>query len=533
MRHYFYLNKTEISCWLWMFSALSLCFISFMFQFIWGNHDWLPLLDDLKLTSGLIEGRFSQYLIINIFLSGKILPILNILLGFFFYTLSLTLLCSRFFNFTLTKPSDKLFLITIATLPYIIEILYFHFITLSLLCWPFIIVLSLIAAKHALTQHPYLNIALSSILLFIAIGGYPTTSGMYATIACLYIMQTLEQSPNFKTLFRQTIPFTLSFVLAFLPIPLIYHLLKQNNLMIELYNSRPETLIGLLQKLPSTLCLSIKSLFQPQPFFPLSFKIITTALIFYFLCTFFHQCHKKKKLFIGIILTLTLFITLKLPAWLIKETAESYFAAKDPAAFMVRSDFYTIPSLLLFCFFFLKKQPALWKRNLLFSLALSLLYININANYSFAKTQSLGFITETKLLERITARIQAHTDFQTNQIYHITQLGDYSSRTKYYPLTPLQKYGYYTLTTPYTRYWLATEHFNFYAPAPFAANQIGINKEATTPQLINLINDPTAIWPSEKAIYLNNESQLAVISLTSKGKSVLTKQFNHINEQNR
>lgn len=66
------------------FGLLCLCFSPLLINFIWGNHDWLPLIQDNPLLSGLIEGRFSQYILLNLLLDGKILPVLNILLGFIF-----------------------------------------------------------------------------------------------------------------------------------------------------------------------------------------------------------------------------------------------------------------------------------------------------------------------------------------------------------------------------------------------------------------------------------------------------------------
>jgi len=512
-----------------MYGALCLCFLSLIFRFTWGNHDWFPILNDAALTSGLVEGRFSQYLPANIFLSGKILPILNISLGFLFYTLALTLLCSRFFKFPTTTFADKLCLTAVATLPYIIEILYFHFITFSLLSWSLVIVFSLLSAQKALEKNITHNILLSSFLLFIALGGYPPASSLYATAACLYIMQNLPPTANIKKLIRLAFPFAASMVLAFLPLPFIYQWLKHKDIMIELYNTETETFINLLQKIPETLYLSIKSLCQPQPFFSPSFKMITAGIISIFLCVFLIKCRKRHNLLIGLFLTVALLLAIKLPAWLSRETAENYYAPLDPTAFMVRADFYAVPCLLLFSVFYLRKYAKRWLNNLLLSAIFVVLFLNMNANYTFVKTHLLGFKAENQLLERITERFQTHENYQENQIYHITQTGEFSLRSKYYTQTPNEKYGYYTLAVPFTRYWLAAEHFNFYTPIPFAANQTGISPELITPQMIDFINDKTAVWPSEKAIYLNDN--FGIIALTPAGKSLFTTQFNHLKEQ--
>ena len=118
------------------FGLLCLCFSPLLVNFIWGNHDWLPLIHGNPLLSGLIEGRFSQYILLNLLLGGKILPVLNILLGFIFYTAALFLLYRHFFAFSVRPAIAALFLSAAAELPFAAELLYFHFITFSLLSWP-------------------------------------------------------------------------------------------------------------------------------------------------------------------------------------------------------------------------------------------------------------------------------------------------------------------------------------------------------------------------------------------------------------
>ena len=76
----FCLKEPETKLWLTAFVLLSLTYLPLLVNFIWGNHDWQPLITDSGLSAGLIEGRFAQYIFLNTFLMGKILPILNILL---------------------------------------------------------------------------------------------------------------------------------------------------------------------------------------------------------------------------------------------------------------------------------------------------------------------------------------------------------------------------------------------------------------------------------------------------------------------
>ncbi len=524
MRRFLHLSNTEISCWLEALTALSLCFSPLIFHFTWGNHDWLPLLVDSSLSAGLIEGRFSQYIFLNLFLSGKILPILNILCGFAIYTLSLIILCTRFFEFPITRPTEKLCLIAISTLPFVIEILYFHFITFSMLTWPFIIVLSLLSAKTANNQHLTRQIFLSTLLLFIAIGGYPASASMYAVGTLLYLIQKIPTATSLKKLITNLTPFAISFVLAFLPIPFIYKYLKQNNLMISLYNSETETISGILQKIPDTILLNLQSLIQPQPFFSLSFKLLTAFIFLLFIIKFFKTCHQQKRLSLGFTAFIVLNLSLKLPTLLSHETAQNYFSQFDPTVFMVRIDFYSIPTLLLFSLFYTINQNHLKLNNLIFILSTTLLFLNLNTGFSFAKTQILGFTAENLLLERLTSRIQSTPNYNQHQFYHLTQAGEISLRSKYYTKSPLEKYGYYTLQVPFTRYWLASEHYNFYAPQEFASNQTAIDLRSISPKASEFLSYKIESWPSKQSIHL--DSDYGIIALTPEGTTMLKNMFN-------
>ena len=124
----FKLSKNAISTWIIATLVLCLNFAPLLFNFTWGNHDWMPLLAGSTLKSGLIEGRFSQYIFINLLFDGNILPILNIVFGFLLYTLSIVLLTTKVFSFNTKSFASNIIILSAITLPYIIEILYFQFI---------------------------------------------------------------------------------------------------------------------------------------------------------------------------------------------------------------------------------------------------------------------------------------------------------------------------------------------------------------------------------------------------------------------
>ena len=96
-------NKTELKLGLCAFIFLCLAFSPLLINFIWGNHDWVPMMQGNKLSAGLIEGRFSQFFLQTLLFSGNILPILSTLFGFMLYATALSLLSTRYFSFPMQK----------------------------------------------------------------------------------------------------------------------------------------------------------------------------------------------------------------------------------------------------------------------------------------------------------------------------------------------------------------------------------------------------------------------------------------------
>jgi len=523
----FFLTRPELKLWLYVFAGLCIIFSPLICQFIWGNHDWQPLISDNGLDSGLIEGRFSQYTLVRIFLMGKILPILNILIGLLLYAAALVLLYSRFFEFSVHK-SAVIPLLVAATLPYINEILYFQFIVFSQLSWPLVLVFALICAKKASsTPHFFLYTGLSFILLLLSLGGYPATINFYMTATCLWIIRKQTKNVSMHNLLKIISPFAISLLAAFLSLYLIYNWLSAHHLMMNLYNNQTPAIKDLILKIIPTIGLSLQSLIQPQPFFSLSFKLITSTIIILFIAQLLHTTHSKKQFIILVVMLPILFLCIKFSAWLTTETSANYFAKYDPAAFMIRTDFYAVPCLILFCLTILRE-----KKNILRNLSLilsGLLFINSTvANFNFAKVHLFGFHAEELLQQRLNARIQEHLNYNPKTMYTIIQAGELPLRHRYYQSQKHEKYGYYTLQIPYFRHWIAFEYYNFWEPTPFVKEGTAIDPTEINKEMIDFLSQKITLWPQPNSVYIDNN--YGIIALTSKGKSMLTDQFNSIKD---
>lgn len=72
--------------WLKLWIATLLVFLPFLFNFLWGNHDWEWIREGTPLFSGVFEGRFSQFILQNFLFEGRILPVFSIAAAFAFYS---------------------------------------------------------------------------------------------------------------------------------------------------------------------------------------------------------------------------------------------------------------------------------------------------------------------------------------------------------------------------------------------------------------------------------------------------------------
>lgn len=517
-------HKKEIKLGLCAIISLCIAFSPLLCNFIWGNHDWIPLIFGNRISSGLIEGRFSQFALQCLLFSGKILPILNISLGFTFYATAIVIIYTRFFNFSVTKHS-YLTIISVVLLPYICEILYFQFIVLSQLSWPLIIALSLIIAKKASeTTHYIVYTFLSTILLLTAIGGYPACANLFVTAATLWLIN--QKQTSFIRLTKLALPFFISLCLSFLCLYIIHIWLREHNQMIEMYNNRYSSLIGYLQKILPTLGIAIKSLLQPQPFFSLALKIILTIATLFGLSEIFIACKTVSQKTICLTLIACLLLSLKFSALVSSQEANDYFTINDPIEYMVRADFYSIPCLILYCLSRLSTHKKLFLKNTATIICTFLIFINLKTDINFSKVQILGFHGEALLQERIINRLEESPQYLPNNYYTIVQTGEISLRPKYYQTTKLEKYGLYTLKTPFSRHWLANENYNFYAPFEFVLSGRSISKDDITPQMFEYLLKEEDIWPSPKATYINDKYY--IIPLTTDGKKMLSDQFRQL-----
>lgn len=523
------LKKPEINLWLWCFITLCLTFSFLTINLIWGNHDWDSMIVGNPITSGLIEGRFSQYLLPNLLIDGQIFPLINIILGFASYALAMTMLYTRFFDF---KPSfiGTLTLCAVSILPYIIEILYFQFIILSQLFWPLTITLALLAAKKSLNNYPVIFTTLSTLILFFTIGGYPAAINLYLTATILFLLQCTTKETTLKKLLQSALPFIISFIISFMALYVVHKGLQAHHTMLNLYNNQPLSLKALILKIPFMYKAVVLSLLQPQPYLSLPLKLIMIAVILLFFITDLITQKTHSNRLLHLCLWLCLPFALKFSAWLISENPDEYFTQHDPVYFMLRTDFYAVPVFLMYCLSALNQKNYHFLKNLSFALAFALLWLNLSTDFNYTKVQKLGFAAETLLQQRINNRIMETTPFDFKNNYIVVQAGEVPLRPRYYTAKPFENYGLYTMQIPSTRHWLPNEFYTFYEPENFVLPEHAIHPENMTPEIIEFLSGRLGVWPSKTSLYIDNN--YIILSLTLQGRQMITKQFKNLRSSN-
>lgn len=171
--------------WLKLWIATLLVFLPFLFNFLWGNHDWEWIRKGTPLFSGVFEGRFSQFILQNFLFEGRILPVFSIAAAFAFYSGAAVLLF-RLWNLPPQKCIYLLPGLCLASSPYAISWLYFAFITLSSLSWVLVIAVAFYSLENLpRTHHPKLSFLAAVLLFALALGGYPPVINLMGVVFSL------------------------------------------------------------------------------------------------------------------------------------------------------------------------------------------------------------------------------------------------------------------------------------------------------------------------------------------------------------
>lgn len=526
------LNKTTfpnlLQNWITLFLLTVFSYSFYITEFLWGNHDWGWIKDNTPLLSGVFEGRFSQFILQNALTDGYILPIITLILAFGFYSLAIILLLNLL-NLNKSTFLTILLGLFITTSPYTISWLYFAFITLSCLSWPFFAILAFYLLNFTPKfPHKLLYIALSSFLFLLCIGGYPPIINTIFSLFFIFILNNLILNHyTLKTTIQKALPSAIAIITSLALFLIIQYFLKKYNLQYDTYNTASLSLDSIFQNLLSTISLSLKQFINTTTFIGFNYKYLTLCLSLTALFILFLNVPKQlTHLIIFPLLTLALTLSSSLTSLLAEN---SNYVTFEP-----RIEFFGILYIYLFSFVVLLKSNNTFIKNLSFASLIYLIFLNINTISYSAKIWSLGKDSETLLINRIINDIESKPNFSPNRKYTFVQGGTLNFRERFYITPPNETVDSYTLSAPYIPWHLPSKAYKFYSPTDFFGKDFDIywsyvpkHEIPQSQELHNYIQNKATAWPHKNAIFLHQD--LIILTLTNDG---LWRAQNWLNTQN-
>ena len=485
-------DKTDYKALLISFIIINFTFLFHSFNFMWGNHDVQFVKDELLLSSGLFEGRFTQFVPHRTLVNGQILPILNNLLGLSFLTLGLWTL-AKYWKLPKNILNYTLFITFFATQPYTLSWLYFTFITLSCLLWVFLSILGLyICARINQSKNKILLSVIGILCFYLPLGGYPPV--INTIFVCLSAKITLDyifENKNLKTLFQTYIWTVINILIAAILFKLTLRFVNPDNVY-NLETTRPEEMFS---KFISTIIISCKQFTISLPFMEKSYKLTLLAMV---LLSFISATIKAPNLIRKIMALLFICITV----WC---AALTTFLVTPHTEYVARIDFYGLAFIYAFAvhLLFSYKTPLLNSIGLLFMFIL--IPWNILNDIHAQKIWKQGFDSEFQILEDMYERIETHPQFDPNQKYKIYIAGDITLRPYYYH-KKFEQNEPFLLSLPYLAIWQGGPLLEFYSPYDYIDYKNKLLPEDITPKIHDFIMKDAEPWPRKNALYIDSQT---------------------------
>lgn len=491
-------GKTDLKSWALSFILINFAFLYHTLNFMWGNHDVKFIKQELLLSSGLFEGRFTQFIPYRLLTLGQILPILNNLLGFAFLTLALWLL-AKYWNIKKSLLSYTLFITFFATEPYTLSWLYFTLITISCLLWAFFAVLGLYLSALISQSKKKLPLSIAAILcFFIPLGGYPPViNTFFVCLSAKLVFSYLFENKDIKTLLTIHKYTLLNIIIAAILFKISLLIINPDNV----YNLETITAKDIPARLASTIKIAFSQFFITVPFMERGYKITLALMSF---CAVIGALLSTDTLRKRLFLSLLIFATI----W---ATSLTTFISIPATEFVSRIDFYGYAFLYLFFLAILLNLSAPIGQSLAIAFMLLLIPLNIINDYRALKVWQQGFDAEFQILDRITERIENHLDFNPNRRYRFYQAGDIAARPSYYNKT-YDKDDVFLLSLPYLAMWQGQNLMEFYSPFSYIDHSTPLLPTDITPEVYDFFIHKARPWPHENAVYLNNDIIIIILN---------------------
>lgn len=486
-----YPDKTDIKAWFTSYLIINFTFLFHTLNFMFGNHDYKFVKERLFLSSGLFEGRFTQFIPYELLTNGQILPVLNNLIGFTFLTTALWIL-AKYWNIKKSLLNYILFITFFATLPYTLSWLYFTFITISCLLWVLLAILGLyLSALIYKSPNKVLSSLLPILCFYTTLGGYPPVINTF--FVCLFAklaMSFLFEKKNLQTLLKIHFYTLINIFLAAILFKITLIFLPHDNV----YNLQTTPFAELPAKFISTIKIAVSQFYTTTPFMEKGYKILSLIMsLTAILGALITSRGLKNKIITFILLAATI--------WSASLTT---FLVIPHTEFVSRIDFYGFGFVLAFTLALLINFTLPLFQSLTLIFMLILIPLNIINDYRAQKIWKLGFDAEFQILDRVIERVENHQNFIPSRKYRFYQIGDISLRPAYYHQKP-DKDDVFLLSLPYLAMWQGTTLMEFYSPFEYIDKETTILPADITPEVYDFFITQASPWPHENAVFVNKD----------------------------
>lgn len=484
-------DRNDYRILLLSFFIINLAFLFHTLNFMWGNHDVKFIREELLLSSGLFEGRFTQFIPYRLLTNGQILPVINNLLGFAFLTMALWLL-AKYWNIPKTIWGYTVFICFFATQPYTLSWLYFTFITISCMLWTLLAVLGLYLSDFIQNSRKKFSLSIAAVFCFYStLGGYPPVINTF--FVCLggkIISSYIFENKTIKDIIAKQKYTLLNIFIAAALFKITLKLISPDNM----YNLETESLAALPLKFLTTLKIAFSQFWITVPFMERGYKIVLLLLsLSAVVCALF--CTRGK------IRRITAFLLICGTIW---ATALTTFLVVPHTEYVSRIDFYGFAFLYAFFIGILLTAPANLFQSIALVFAAVLLPLNFLNDALALKIWKQGFDAEFLILDNIAERIENHPEFSPAKKYRFYQAGDIALRPKYYH-GKYDRDDVFLLSLPYLAIWQGANLTEFYSPFAYIDHTLPILPEDITPEVYDFFMTKARPWPHPNAVFINSD----------------------------
>lgn len=478
------------------FLIINFAFLFHTLNFMWGNHDVKFIKEELLFSSGLFEGRFTQFIPYRLLTGGQILPLLNNLLGFAFLTAALWLL-AKYWNIKKSLAGYIVFISFFATQPYTLSWMYFTFITISCMLWAFLAALGLYLSGWVCAVRHKILLCLGSVACFyLALGGYPPVINMF--FVCLggrLVIAYVFEQKTLKDLFAVYKYTLLNILIAAVLFKLTLKIIAPGNV----YNLETEPLSNLPLKFFTVIKIAFGQFWITVPFMERGYKIILALMSFCAVTGIpLYTPNWRRRTVAAVLICGTVWAT-----------ALTTFLVVPHTEFVSRIDFYGFAFLYAFFLGLLLTIPAKLSSSLAAAFAVVLLPLNILNDYTALKVWKQGFDAEMQILDNISERIENHPDFSPDGQYRFYQAGDISLRPNYYRGS-YDKDDVFLLSLPYLAMWQGANLLEFYSPFDYIDRTLPLLPDDITPDVYDFFMNQARPWPHPNSVYVNSDIIIVV-----------------------